>query len=68
MQPAITGVELYRHFIRVGYAIPSILVTAYPDDVDWARTLNDGVVCYHMDVSDQASRFDEAMGCSRPCR
>ena len=31
---------------RGGYAIPTILVTAYPDDVDRARAMNDGVVCY----------------------
>jgi FixJ family two-component response regulator len=28
--PAMTGLELYRHFIGAGYAIPTILVTAYP--------------------------------------
>ena len=44
--PAMTGVELYRHLIDTGYAIPTILVTAYPNDVDRARALNDGVVCY----------------------
>jgi FixJ family two-component response regulator len=44
--PAMTGVELYRHLIDVGRAIPTILVTAYPDDGDRARALNDGVVCY----------------------
>ena len=44
--PAMTGVELYRHLIEAGHAIPTILVTAYPDDVDRARALNDGVVCY----------------------
>ena len=44
--PAMTGLELYRHLIEAGYAIPTILVTAYPDDVDRARALNDGVVCY----------------------
>ncbi len=44
--PAMTGVELHRHLIKVGYAIPTILVTAYPNDVDRARALNDGVVCY----------------------
>src|SRR5580704_10165271 len=32
--------------IKVGYAIPIILVTGYPNDVDRARALNDGVVCY----------------------
>ena len=44
--PAMTGVELHRHLIEAGYTIPTILVTAYPDDVERARALNDGVVCY----------------------
>jgi FixJ family two-component response regulator len=44
--PAMTGVELYRHLIDTGYAIPTILVTAYPNDADRARALNDGVVGY----------------------
>jgi FixJ family two-component response regulator len=44
--PAMTGVELHRHLIKAGHKIPTILVTAYPDEVDRARALNDGVVCY----------------------
>ena len=44
--PAMTGVELHRHLIDTGYSIPTILVTAYPNDADRARALNDGVVCY----------------------
>jgi FixJ family two-component response regulator len=44
--PAMTGVELHRYLIKIGYAIPTILVTAYPNDVDRVRALNDGVVCY----------------------
>ena len=44
--PAMTGIELYRHLIGTGRAIPTILVTAYPQDVDRIRALNDGVVCY----------------------
>jgi FixJ family two-component response regulator len=44
--PAMTGGELHRHLIKVGYAIPTILVTAYPNDADRARALNDGVICY----------------------
>ncbi len=44
--PAMTGVALYRHLVEAGHAIPTILVTAYPNDVDRARALNDGVVCY----------------------
>ena len=44
--PAMTGIELYRQLIAAGHAIPTILVTGYPNDVDQARALNDGVVCY----------------------
>ena len=44
--PAMTGLELYRHLIGAGYAIPTILVTAYPDDDVRTRALKDGVVCY----------------------
>jgi FixJ family two-component response regulator len=44
--PAMTGIELYRHLIEAGRAIPTILVTAYPNDVDRMRALNEGVVCY----------------------
>src|SRR5262245_12087068 len=44
--PAMTGIELYRHLLGQGRAIPTILVTAYPSDADRASALNDGVVCY----------------------
>ena len=44
--PAMTGIELYKHLIEAGYTIPTILVTAYPNDVERARALNDGVICY----------------------
>jgi FixJ family two-component response regulator len=44
--PAMTGIELHRRLIDSGRAIPTILVTAYPNDVDRARALKDGVVCY----------------------
>ena len=44
--PAMSGIELHRHLINGGRSIPTILVTAYPNDNDRARALNDGVVCY----------------------
>ena len=44
--PAMTGLELYRRLIDTGHTIPTILVTAFPNDVDRARALDDGVVCY----------------------
>ena len=44
--PGMTGVELHRHLIDAGHAIPTILVTAYPDEVVRRRAVKDGVVCY----------------------
>ena len=42
--PAMTGVELYRHLINLGYAIPTILVTAYAEDDVGSCALTDGVI------------------------
>ena len=44
--PGMTGVQLHRHLADAGYTIPTILVTAYPDEVVRNRALKDGVVCY----------------------
>ena len=44
--PGMTGLELFEHLIEAGHAIPTILVTAYPDGLDRVHALNVGVVCY----------------------
>jgi len=44
--PVMTGIELHRELVDADYAIPTILVTAYPNDADRERALNEGVVCY----------------------
>jgi FixJ family two-component response regulator len=44
--PGMTGPELRRHLVDAGYTIPTILVTAYPEEVFRNRALKDGVVCY----------------------
>lgn len=44
--PLMTGADLHRHLIDSGFAIPTILVTAYRDDDARIRALNEGVVCY----------------------
>src|ERR1700677_171249 len=51
--PVMTGLELHRRLIEAGYAIPTILVTAYPDEDVKARALQDGVVCYLRKQVDQ---------------
>lgn len=44
--PGMTGIQLHNSLIDGGHAIPTILITAYPDDGARNRALNDGVVCY----------------------
>jgi FixJ family two-component response regulator len=44
--PAMTGLELFERLTDAGYAIPTILVTAYPDEDLRARALREGVGCY----------------------
>ena len=44
--PAMTGIELYTHLVERRHAISTILITGCPNDVDRARALKDGVVCY----------------------
>jgi len=59
--PEMTGVELYERLVDAGHAIPTILVTAYPNDVDRLRALNSGVVGYlRKPVDDQ-----HLIGCLR---
>lgn len=44
--PVMTGVELYHQLLETGRRIPTILITAYPDDAIRDRALQDGVLCY----------------------
>jgi FixJ family two-component response regulator len=44
--PGMTGVELHGRLTKLGYAIPTILVTAYPDEGVREQALKDGVFCY----------------------
>ena len=44
--PGMTGVDLHRHLLDAGHRIPTILVTAYPDEATRNRAMKDGVVCY----------------------
>jgi FixJ family two-component response regulator len=45
--PAMTGIELYTHLMGTGHPIPTILITAYPDEGDdREQMLRLGVECY----------------------
>ena len=44
--PGMTGVELHRHLVDAGYAIPTILITAYPDEAIRDQVLGQGIICF----------------------
>lgn len=44
--PQMTGIELYHRLLESGVGIPTLLMTAYPDDGMRDRALAEGVVCY----------------------
>ena len=44
--PEMTGLALYGRLVAIGTPIPTILITAYPDDNVRARALNAGVTGY----------------------
>jgi FixJ family two-component response regulator len=44
--PGMTGIELYDVLINAGNMIPTILITAFPNDRDRTLALRSGVTCY----------------------
>ena len=56
--PRMTGLELHSHLVRSGYLIPTILVTAYPDDGIRARAVAEGVLCFLSKPVDASSLLE----------
>lgn len=56
--PEMSGVELYRKLAEMGQEIPTILVTAYPDDHVQERMLSEGVRCYLRKPLEEAALID----------
>lgn len=44
--PGMTGLDLHRHLSASGKVIPTVLITAYPDDGVRERALAAGVIGY----------------------
>lgn len=57
--PRMTGVELHRRLIDSGYLIPTILITAYPDESVRIRAMTDGIIGYLTKPCDA----DELLSC-----
>lgn len=57
--PLMTGLELHQSLLALGLTIPTILITAYPDDRIRSLALNQGVICYLTKPIDQ----EALLGC-----
>ena len=44
--PGMTGLELYEALVASGDAIPTVLITAHPEEVTRARARAAGITCY----------------------
>jgi FixJ family two-component response regulator len=44
--PGMTGVELYLELVASGHAIPTVIITAHPEELTQARALEAGITCY----------------------
>jgi len=44
--PGMSGPELYKRMVASGSPIPTILITAYPEEHVRAWAINAGIVCY----------------------
>jgi FixJ family two-component response regulator len=59
--PKITGLELHLHLIAANRAIPTILITAYPDERTQAQAMKANVVAYLI----KPFAADELLACVR---
>src|SRR5262245_7442713 len=44
--PQMSGLELHTRLVESGTAIPTILITAFPNERDRVRARQAGVICY----------------------
>jgi FixJ family two-component response regulator len=59
--PGMSGLELHNHLVTTKKRVPTILITAFPDDSDRGRALQAGVTCYLAKPYDD----EELLGCVR---
>jgi DNA-binding response OmpR family regulator len=59
--PKMSGLELYQHLVASNRRIPTILMTAYPDERTRAQAIKANVVCYLI----KPFAADELLACLR---
>lgn len=43
--PRMTGLELHQQLVAAGHAIPTIIITAHPEELTQARAREAGITC-----------------------
>ena len=60
--PKTSGVELQHHLSHLGFEIPIIFITAYPDERVKARAMNGGAICFlHKPIDLQGRRLVDCL-------
>jgi FixJ family two-component response regulator len=44
--PGMTGLQLYQTLVASGHGIPTVIITAHPEDVAQSRARQVGITCY----------------------
>jgi FixJ family two-component response regulator len=59
--PSMTGLELHQHLVASNRPIPTVIMTAHPDERTEAQSIKADVVCYLM----KPFAADELLACVR---
>lgn len=60
--PNMSGLELQEHLSHLGFDIPIIFITAYPDDAVRTRAMDAGAVCFlHKPADLQGGRLADCL-------
>jgi FixJ family two-component response regulator len=59
--PRMTGLELYQELVTSGHSIPTVIMTAHPEELTRERAREAGITCYLT----KPFAPDELLGCVR---
>lgn len=59
--PGMTGLELHQQLLAAGQGIPTIIMTAHPEEITQTRARDAGITCFLIKPFEP----DELLGCIR---
>ena len=57
--PGMTGLEMFEALVASGHIIPTVLITAHPEEITQSRARKAGITCY----LSKPFAPDELLGC-----